>query len=76
MKYRIPVHTSTYATKHAGYIECDTYEEYQQQYIDREDEFYNEGHMSTNISNDFEIGDVEVGEMFTEADIQYYKDGQ
>lgn len=72
-KYRVPVSTYVRISKHAGYIECDSFEEYEK-ILDRDfDKFHDKGHISTNISNDFEIdGEVEIAEL-QKDDIQYYE---
>ena len=72
-KYKVPVSTFVRVSKHAGYIECDTFAEYQK-ILERDyDELHDKGHISTNVSNDFEVdGDVEIDEIQKE-DFKYYK---
>ena len=71
-KYRVPVSTYLRVSKHAGYIECDSFEEYEKILDERYDEFLDEGHISTNVSNDFEVSsDIEVEEMGKD-DIDFY----
>jgi hypothetical protein len=66
-KYAIHVHVSTCASKYAGTIYCNSEEEYEQLLGENFDELHEKGHFSTNISNDFEVGDIEIDEFnFTE----------
>ena len=72
-KYRVPVSTYARVSKHAGYIECDSFAEYEKLLDKGYDKFIDDGHISTNISNDFELdGDVEISEL-EKDDIQHYK---
>lgn len=60
-------------SKHAGYIECDTFEEYKKLLDESYDQLIDDGHISTNVSNDFELsGDIEIIEM-EEEDIGFYE---
>ena len=72
-KYRVPVSAVAQVSKHAGYIECDSFEEFEKLLDEKYDQFIDSGHISTNISNDFEVsGDTELNET-TKDDLQYYK---
>lgn len=75
-KYKIPVTTYVQMTKHAGYIECESFEEYEKILERKYNDFLDAGHISTNISNDFEVsGDLEICELEKE-DIEWYKNTQ
>lgn len=71
-KYAVTVTTQAWASKVCGVIYCDTEEEYEKLLDENFDELHDEGYFSTNISNDFDIGDVEIEEFNFEEDSQYY----
>ena len=72
-KYRVPVLTYVRISKHAGYIECDSFAEYKKLLDEGFDKFIDDGHISPNVSNDFELdGDVDIDEL-EEDDIQHYR---
>ncbi|HIB78436.1 MAG TPA: hypothetical protein EYO58_12710 [Flavobacteriales bacterium] len=72
-KYKVPVSTYVRVSKHAGYIECDSFAEYEKLLDEGFDKFMDDGHISTNVSNDFELdGCVEINEL-EKDDIKFYK---
>ena len=71
-KYKVIVSTYVRVSKVAGYIECDSFEEYDTIMARDYENYLEEGHISTNISNDFELdGDVEV-QVLDPEDLKYY----
>ena len=60
-KYAVTVNTMAYAYKVAGKVYCNSEEELKTLVNDNFDELHDNGHISTNISNDFEIEDYEIG---------------
>lgn len=72
-KYAIHVNTETFASKYAGTIYCNTAEEYKELLEENFDQLHDSGYFSTNISNDFEVGDIELSEFDFDEDSKYYK---
>ncbi len=71
-KYAIQVSTKAYASKHVGVIYWNTEEEYNKLLDDNCDQIMEEGGFSTNVSNDFEVGDIDIEEIKFDEDKEYY----
>jgi len=71
-KYAIQVGTKSYASKHVGVIYCNTEEEYNKLLDDNFDQIMDDGHFSINVSNDFDLSDVDIEEIKFDEDKQYY----
>ena len=72
-KYSIPVYTKSYATKISGYIECDSLEDYNLLVDENYDGLLEEGYFSVNISNDFELSDVDLEvSNYSESDLDFF----
>ena len=69
-KYSIPVYLHTSASHCIGTIECDSVDEY---YIEAEKLWEEQEYdaPSTNVSNDFDLGDWDLDEA-EERDLNYY----
>jgi len=72
-KYCVQVYFTTSASKCAGNIYCDSKEEYNKILDDNIDTLYDEGYISVNCSNDFDVGDIEVEEINFDEDKSYFE---
>lgn len=61
-KYKMPVMITTTASKFIGYVECDGVEDYHDKAEELWDSLDNES-PTTNISNDFELGDFDIAKI-------------
>lgn len=71
-KYAIQVYFIATASKFAGTIYCDSEEEYNKLLDENIDDFFDEGYISSNVSNDFDIGDSDVDGINFKEDCKYY----
>lgn len=71
-KYNIPVTIQTIASKHIGFVECDSLEEYNVKAaaLWEEQDFE---YPTTNISNDFDLSDWDIS-MVNSDDLRFYKE--
>ena len=72
-KYAIQVYATASASKYVGTIFCNTEEEYNQLVDDNYDLLHDEGSMSVNIHNDFDMGDIEIEEIDFSKDSKCYE---
>ena len=72
-KYAIPVYTRAYASKFAGTVYCDSKEEYNNLLDENCDDLFEDGYISTNCTNDFEIGDVEIEDFNFVEESKHYE---
>lgn len=59
-KYVVTINTVAYAYKVAGRVYCNSKDELDTLIDENFDALHENGHISTNISNDFEIEDYEI----------------
>lgn len=71
-KYCVMVSTVAYASKCAGMVYCDNIEDLQSVIDDNYEDLLEEGYFSVNISNDFEVGDIDLEVSIKESDLEYY----
>lgn len=75
-KYVVTINTVAYAYRVAGRVYCNSKDELKALIDENFDELHENGHISTNISNDFEIDDYEIDyeNLPSEEDLKkYYK---
>lgn len=72
-KIRIPVYIQAWATKCIGYVEIKFLEEFENAANELLEETNED--ISTNITNDFEVGDEEI-QLINQRDFNFYKEDQ
>ena len=72
-KYCVPVYTVATVSKFAGNIYCNSVEELQQLFNNNNDNLFDNGYISGNCTNDFDIGDTNLEDLdLTEDELEKY----